>query len=349
MAKAVANCKCVKCGKSFDVTAIKRNRREADNFEEWAEANITMCYDCERAEAHEEALKASEGMPELTGSEKQIKWAIDIRAAKTREAETDHFSTAHLALCWKHIVAAKTESRFWIDHRDESAEHICTTLLRTESEIFEAATDTAEQIKADAYAELDEVGQSAVLHHKDSKAEQVNEVRQCLNDIFGDPAITPIMVIAKFSDFLGMSRISPRGLVNSTLRDGKVWDSTFKQWIDRAEPPVSISEIDERLRSNGGALIDREDDGVALHIAVGATGKLLPNIQSPDLAEIFSDFVSYSDLGVTPELSYINVCGPMQEAHAHYLETGADNPYIQACERLAGRVNALRTYYRNHH
>ena len=46
----------------------------------WLESRL--CYDCYKQAEAEKAAKASEdaNLPELTGSEKQIAWATDIRA-----------------------------------------------------------------------------------------------------------------------------------------------------------------------------------------------------------------------------------------------------------------------------
>ena len=88
MAKAVATCKCSVCGKEFDVVSYKRNRAEADRFVEWAEGYITECRECERAEEHARALEESEGMPELAGSEKQVKWALTSAPALRARSRT---------------------------------------------------------------------------------------------------------------------------------------------------------------------------------------------------------------------------------------------------------------------
>ena len=89
MTVARAVCICEKCGKEFEVVTNRPNRRDADNFKTWAKGNITVCRECERAEREEEYLRAAEdakkkaderGLPGLRGSEKQIRWALVIRA-----------------------------------------------------------------------------------------------------------------------------------------------------------------------------------------------------------------------------------------------------------------------------
>lgn len=81
MAIARAICTCNICGKKFEVKAERRNRADANSFEEWAANNITTCRDCQRAaELQEAQSKAAErNLPALCGSDKQISWAMRIR------------------------------------------------------------------------------------------------------------------------------------------------------------------------------------------------------------------------------------------------------------------------------
>lgn len=53
MAKAVAICKCAVCGKTFEKEAYKQNRRQANDWEKWAEENITVCPQCYAKEQRE--------------------------------------------------------------------------------------------------------------------------------------------------------------------------------------------------------------------------------------------------------------------------------------------------------
>lgn len=50
MAKATAICTCKVCGKKFEKTATKHNRKEADEWEAWAEWSITLCPECWKKE-----------------------------------------------------------------------------------------------------------------------------------------------------------------------------------------------------------------------------------------------------------------------------------------------------------
>lgn len=124
MAQAKATCTCERCGKEFTKIAYKRNTTEARSFEQWATENITICPECWEAEQAEKVLR-SYALPELTGSPKQIAWAESIRArliekAKT-QAEKANDKDRELADAYiKHIAETKSESRFWIDNRDNN-------------------------------------------------------------------------------------------------------------------------------------------------------------------------------------------------------------------------------------
>lgn len=51
MARAIAKCTCKTCGKEFEfVKHDFANRRAADEWTAWAEANITQCYECRKKE-----------------------------------------------------------------------------------------------------------------------------------------------------------------------------------------------------------------------------------------------------------------------------------------------------------
>ena len=84
MAKAYATCTCKHCGKEFEVSAFKRNRKEAASWSDWAARTYDCCNECaDRIRAEENARNAAEakemGLPELVGSPKQIAWAESIR------------------------------------------------------------------------------------------------------------------------------------------------------------------------------------------------------------------------------------------------------------------------------
>lgn len=141
MAKATATCTCKKCGKTFYKTAIKRNRDDANSWEQWVEAHCDICPECEAAERAEKAaelakLAKEDGMPELRGSAKQCVWAEQIRSDMIAEFESlrskasasiDPKDTAEAKRCNRqielfdegvdYILNNKDKASWWIDNR----------------------------------------------------------------------------------------------------------------------------------------------------------------------------------------------------------------------------------------
>jgi len=119
---------CEDCGKEFTHIHNCWNRDDAKKYEEWAVENITTCPSCygaqQRAAERSELDKLTEEaratvssagieLPALTGTEKQIAWAEDIRIrgaamfvkAKAQQKAWDLFNS-------------KTDAKWWIDNRD---------------------------------------------------------------------------------------------------------------------------------------------------------------------------------------------------------------------------------------
>jgi hypothetical protein len=82
-----------------------------------------VCPECYRAQKVSDASAASEGLTELTGTEKQIRWAIQIRAdfvARMRDiisripeaGDQEKALAAFLA-----AVNEMAETKWWIEHR----------------------------------------------------------------------------------------------------------------------------------------------------------------------------------------------------------------------------------------
>lgn len=95
MARAIAQCTCSKCGAKFEKVHFGYNRKDADQWKEWAEETLDTCPDCWWKEQQEkDAAKAAAiierfSLPEITGkSEKQIKFASDLRNKLLVKPET---------------------------------------------------------------------------------------------------------------------------------------------------------------------------------------------------------------------------------------------------------------------
>lgn len=142
MAKATIECTCPECGAKHTWSVICHNRREADNWEQYhADDTDRLCPACyakqqaaKRAEEREAENKAAAekagalGLPELSGTEKQVAWATTIRqqaidsalmesAGRTSAGMTDK-GRAFVAGV---IAKMSAEAKWWIDHRDDAA------------------------------------------------------------------------------------------------------------------------------------------------------------------------------------------------------------------------------------
>jgi hypothetical protein len=134
MAMASVKLICKKCGNEFTWRRNCYNRRDADNSESWARENVTLCPEC-AAEVRREAEAAKQAeavkglsveLPEnLTGSEKQIAWAKDIREKYALMIQREYVNEAdddlrvYYVKVLDVIIAENPSAKWWIDHRDE--------------------------------------------------------------------------------------------------------------------------------------------------------------------------------------------------------------------------------------
>ncbi len=163
MARAIANCKCEKCGETFEKIAFKYNRTEADKWQAWAEENCTVCPDCRgKAKKEEDVAKAAAlieelHLPEITGtSERQIKYANDLRTRYILRS-ADYIRFIRDCLSDKHFSGRKQceaeaqkkglSVEEWIEERATQIphgyeEHAAWTILHTGAarEIIDALT-----------------------------------------------------------------------------------------------------------------------------------------------------------------------------------------------------------------
>lgn len=133
---AMANVKliCKACGNEFGWRRECHSRRDADSSEAWARDNITLCPECAaKARREAEAAKQAEAvkglsveLPDnLTGSEKQIAWAKDIRAKYALMIQREYVNEAaddlrvYYVKVLDVIIAENPSAKWWIDHRDE--------------------------------------------------------------------------------------------------------------------------------------------------------------------------------------------------------------------------------------
>lgn len=134
MAKAVATCKCRFCGNTFEKVSVKRNTREAEEWKVWAARTFDICPACEDKQQEEKVARLAEeakasGLPELTGSPKQIAWAEQIRAAQMKKIDAyleqakvacDAETLTRIENVLSYILQHKANAGWWIDNRNNS-------------------------------------------------------------------------------------------------------------------------------------------------------------------------------------------------------------------------------------
>lgn len=154
MARATAKCTCSKCGKTFEVTAYRRNCAAAAEFEAWAAAAITTCRDCDRIEKDQtvKAKAAELGLPGLTGSDKQINWAMTIRDEFLADVQRwtarygdDAASADMFRRQIKIILDAKTAAKWWIDLKTQN---VCVDVAAVGKTIAKSNQDDDKKIIA---------------------------------------------------------------------------------------------------------------------------------------------------------------------------------------------------------
>ena len=132
MAKAVATCKCRFCGNTFERVSVKRNTREADSWKSWAERTFDICPACEDRQYAEKVARLAEeakasGLPELTGSPKQIAWAEQIRAGQMKKIDAyleqakvacDAETLKRIERVLSYIRQNMAKASWWIDNRN---------------------------------------------------------------------------------------------------------------------------------------------------------------------------------------------------------------------------------------
>lgn len=107
---------------------------ERERKKEWMERGV--CPDCYREQKEQERQQENEraasltneiGFVALSGSEKQIAWAVSIRQQCYEKVVANH--TPHPTAGWSKIIAAinlETSAKWWIDNRSA----IGTTALK---------------------------------------------------------------------------------------------------------------------------------------------------------------------------------------------------------------------------
>lgn len=115
-----------KCGHEENVNL--NGRQNSQSYADWLAAGV--CKECYQAQklAERKAYNEAEGLPELTGTERQVAWADKIRYELHRKIKNvlnvyyeDEGKSEFMD--W---LKGQSEAKFWIDNRDKDAgEIIC--------------------------------------------------------------------------------------------------------------------------------------------------------------------------------------------------------------------------------
>lgn len=174
MASAIANCECEVCGKEFYKEVWAKGCRNCEEKKEWAESFFTVCPECEKKQQEEARAKRIQaaidaGLPPLEGTEKQVKWASDIRdewvdwlsneldgyrietqsGMDGKDKTPDylkHLRFANdIAPYLMDFVKTKVKASWWIDNRDKYGSYMLRALetwvmeeMKTPEELKEA-------------------------------------------------------------------------------------------------------------------------------------------------------------------------------------------------------------------
>lgn len=227
MAKAYVTCQ--ECGAVVTVGTSK-NRRDADRYAEYLESQGYLCEDCLAKQREEENSKAAAensaaGLPELTGTEKQIAWAETIRAALiprireelirlTKGAEYSDDVVEKLRTETMRRVEAQTDASWWIDNRASATEVVFAIGGKVQEE-FE---------RGDHTPEADEAKQEATIRPE-------TEITEVVAEISATGSAITIRLPEKIEPF--------RELVKLSL--GYRWDPKAMVWsrkIDKFSGPI---------------------------------------------------------------------------------------------------------------
>lgn len=152
MSVGKANCKCHTCGKEFEVRKKCYNSKDASNWAEWAVEHYTECSDCynKRTNAEKSPVRPEifdifdVKLPDLSGTEKQIAWATQIRenalveicdATLTLRIKGKKTGGNRLVIKW---LASHSNSAWWIENREQLADYaaLCTFVPQFKAEIL---------------------------------------------------------------------------------------------------------------------------------------------------------------------------------------------------------------------
>lgn len=170
------------CGHTEDVNLFGKHADRERKIAYLESIDCRSCWDAAQA-----AKARKEGLPELTGSPKQIAWANGIRnrilgeAAHCIETHPDWPNMDK----WLTDLKKETASRWWIDHRDVPASVMRRNwALEQESKILKCIVSfvNADNGEADAFKSI-AVPPTAILNSEPWIAEQLKAAEPARDDL----------------------------------------------------------------------------------------------------------------------------------------------------------------------
>lgn len=160
---------CPRCNDN-DVAVTGQNRKQAESKARWAESQGWVCEECAKAEKAAESVlaaerNAAEGLPPLTGTEKQVQWAETIRASKLEHLTrwlagepvngilhtlTDADQADPLFQPAVDALRGQDSAAWWIEHKGYAVDTLLVEIARTVQPQRQSAT---EQMESEVMAE----------------------------------------------------------------------------------------------------------------------------------------------------------------------------------------------------
>ncbi|MDD2885301.1 MAG: hypothetical protein PHT48_09685 [Dechloromonas sp.] len=251
MAKSRISCATPDC--TNEILVIGQNRKLTDRKAAWLEDQGAICDECRHQQLIEADKKAAEqnaaaGLPELTGTEKQILWAEKIRAdklANIRKAQQGELPQIEiwafygdegqpLPIDHEHFNHAletlkqQTGAAWWIDNRDIKA-GVLFKRLYISNPPTQPATDTEQTV-------IDEIKAESTIRPEHPNTETVAEIQ------LHDSSIS-----VHFPEKIESFRLLMRA--NGYTWSGSAWTRTINTFTGTAEDRAA--EIGHKLLGAG--------------------------------------------------------------------------------------------------
>jgi hypothetical protein len=241
------------CGHTSTAQLYGNKRDRQWRIEKLENGICSECFEQQRIEENKKAAEqnALDGLPELTGSEKQILWAEKIRASKletVRQALAGELQPMHIDAYWGisgwrqeaikiddaqidyavDLLRQQTRASWYIDHRDTKIGFVLRDLF--------VANPPSEPTDAEAQTLIDEAKTEATVRPAAPVTETVAEI------LAGEQSIS-VLFPEKREDF--------RQLIK---KRGFTWQGDrWKRWLDNTQgtPADRAAEIGHILLGHG--------------------------------------------------------------------------------------------------